>query len=231
MYLISHRGIGNHNYAPNTKEAILEVLQYDYIDGVEFDIRMTKDQHLVIIHDPFINLVSNGSGFVSHKTLNDLKRFNFGSDYCYSHISTLEELLVSVHTDKKIVIELKVEGKRYKKLVDVFCNIIGEYLNLNLYVCSFHKKAMKYLKKKKLSLKVGLLIGFHLNNDAFYNHYDFISVSYGYLDQISEGKETFMWTINDILEFLNIKKRNLDVGVITDQASLLEKYLSSCSSV
>lgn len=65
MKIISHRGNG-FNFKSNTKEAILYSLNIDYIDGVEFDVRITKDKKIVIIHDPVINFVSNGRGIVKN---------------------------------------------------------------------------------------------------------------------------------------------------------------------
>ena len=52
MYVISHRGNNNHKYRENTLKSIKEVLNCDYIDGVEFDIRMTKDNKFVLSHSP-----------------------------------------------------------------------------------------------------------------------------------------------------------------------------------
>lgn len=225
MYLISHRGTGDHCYAPNTKEAILSALQCDYISGVEFDVRMTNDHKLVVVHDPFIDLVSDGSGFVSRKTLTQLKQYNFGNECSYSHVSTLDEILGSISSAKKILIELKVSGKRYQKMMDVFYSVVSNYSYLNIYVCSFHKKALQYLMKKKMFFKVGILIGYALNDSSFYNHFDFILVRYSYLKKFNRNKETMFWTINDVSEFLYIKNLKEDVGVITDQSSLFQKYL------
>ena len=52
MKIIAHRGNDN-VHKENTKEAILNSLNTSYIDGVEFDIRLTKDGKFIINHDPF----------------------------------------------------------------------------------------------------------------------------------------------------------------------------------
>ena len=67
MKIIAHRGIHD-KYKPNTKEALLQALNESYIDGIELDIRITKDKKIVIIHDPIINFISNGSGIVKKLT-------------------------------------------------------------------------------------------------------------------------------------------------------------------
>lgn len=72
MKVIAHRGNGN-IYKANTKEALLQALKYTYVDGIELDVRMTKDKKIVIIHDPIIDLVSDGSGIVRFMNLNEIK--------------------------------------------------------------------------------------------------------------------------------------------------------------
>ena len=64
MYkFIAHRG-NDDDLAENSKEAILNSLSKPYIDGVEFDIRITKDNKFVINHNATINLNSNKIGTI-----------------------------------------------------------------------------------------------------------------------------------------------------------------------
>ena len=71
--LIAHRGNNNHQYPENSLDAILSSLNEEYIKGVEFDVRMTKDKKVVVIHDFTINRTSNGHGIVKKMTLRELK--------------------------------------------------------------------------------------------------------------------------------------------------------------
>jgi glycerophosphoryl diester phosphodiesterase len=48
-------------------------------DGLECDVRLTADGHLVCVHDRRIDRTSDGWGVVSTKTLDDLRRHDFGS--------------------------------------------------------------------------------------------------------------------------------------------------------
>jgi glycerophosphoryl diester phosphodiesterase len=48
-------------------------------DGLECDVRMTCDGHLVCLHDRRLDRTSNGRGRVSTHTLADLDRLDFGS--------------------------------------------------------------------------------------------------------------------------------------------------------
>jgi glycerophosphoryl diester phosphodiesterase len=48
-------------------------------DGVECDVRLTRDGHLVCVHDRRLDRTSNGSGVVSTHTLAQLGELDFGS--------------------------------------------------------------------------------------------------------------------------------------------------------
>jgi glycerophosphoryl diester phosphodiesterase len=48
-------------------------------DGLECDVRLTRDGHLVCIHDSRLNRTSDGRGRVSGLTLDELERLDFGS--------------------------------------------------------------------------------------------------------------------------------------------------------
>lgn len=193
MKIISHRGSNVSVYNKNTKEALLSALKNDFIDGIEFDVRITKDKKIVIIHDPIIDLVSNGSGIVSKMNLKKLKKYNFGTNEYPSKICTLEELLDNINTNKIILIELKFESNKYKEFVDIVFDIIKKY-KLNIYICSFNYELLNYFYTKYK--KCGLLIGNLINTKKLYNHFNFNIVSYNYKNIISK-KETFLWTINE----------------------------------
>lgn len=51
------------------------------VDGFEIDIRLTKDEEIVLFHDDSIDRTSDGIGLIKDYTLNELKRFNFGYQF------------------------------------------------------------------------------------------------------------------------------------------------------
>ena len=137
MQIISHRGSNISKYKPNTKQALLTALSLDFIAGIEFDVRITKDKEVVVIHDPIINLVSNGSGIVKNMKYKKMLKYNFGTKEYPSKICTLKELLDNIDSNKKILIELKEESNCFKMFADIVYNIIKNY-KLNIYVTSFN---------------------------------------------------------------------------------------------
>ncbi len=48
-------------------------------DGVEVDVRMTRDGVLVCVHDRRVRHTSNGRGVVSALNLDELEQFHFGA--------------------------------------------------------------------------------------------------------------------------------------------------------
>ena len=215
---ISHRGndIGI-NYPENSKEAILEVLKRDYISGVEFDVRMTKDKKIVVVHDNTIALSSNGNGLISKTKLKQLESYNFGTITNPLKIATLEEVLFNINSDKEIIIEIKEESMRYKKVANVIYNIIKKYKDLNIKVCSFNYELIKYFKRKYPNIETGLLIGIKKNLDKENINFNFYSVSIINYKKYIDYDDLYIWTINEKAIFDDINKViTKDFSVISD---------------
>ena len=75
--VFAHRG-GADALPEHTLAAYLRALD-DGADGVECDVRLTRDGHLVCVHDRRLDRTSNGRGRVSTKTLAELDVLDFGS--------------------------------------------------------------------------------------------------------------------------------------------------------
>ncbi len=75
--VIAHRGASAAR-AEHTLAAF-ELAIEQGADGLECDVRLTADGHLVCVHDRRIDRTSDGWGVVSTKTLADLARHDFGA--------------------------------------------------------------------------------------------------------------------------------------------------------
>ncbi|MET0414946.1 MAG: glycerophosphodiester phosphodiesterase family protein [Actinoplanes sp.] len=75
--VFAHRG-GADALPEHTLGAYLRALE-DGADGLECDVRLTRDGHLVCVHDRRLNRTSNGKGLVSRRTLAELDSLDFGS--------------------------------------------------------------------------------------------------------------------------------------------------------
>lgn len=206
MKIIAHRG-NDGIHRENTLEGILGSLDKDYIDGVEFDIRVTRDFKFVINHDPFYN------GYLIKKcTLKKLQKLGLNS---------LEEVLEKIDSNKILLIEIKEESNTYRILLARLYRILKKY-NLNYYIFSFNYNLMEYFKIKHPDIKSGLLIGIKKNLDKLNNNLDFNGINYRHADK-STSKETFVWTINNLEEYDKVLKGQ---NIITDRSEYFNSLIN-----
>lgn len=73
--VIAHRG-ASYAVAEHTLPAYLAAIETG-ADGLECDVRLTRDGHLVCVHDRTVNRTSNGTGIVSELDLSGLRQLDF----------------------------------------------------------------------------------------------------------------------------------------------------------
>jgi glycerophosphoryl diester phosphodiesterase len=76
---LAHRGASD--MAPeNTIEAFRLAVEAG-AGGLELDVHMTRDGHIVVIHDATVNRTTSGSGAVSEMTLHELRKLDAGHNF------------------------------------------------------------------------------------------------------------------------------------------------------
>lgn len=75
--VVAHRGASAH--LPEHTLGAYELALEQGADGLECDVRLTRDGHLVCVHDSTVERTSDGTGRVSELTLEELRQFDFGS--------------------------------------------------------------------------------------------------------------------------------------------------------
>ncbi|RKO20820.1 glycerophosphodiester phosphodiesterase [Pseudarthrobacter phenanthrenivorans] len=75
--VFAHRG-SSAAFAEHTRAAYLQALA-DGADGVECDVHLTRDQHVVLLHDANLDRTSDGTGPVAERTLRELRHLDFSS--------------------------------------------------------------------------------------------------------------------------------------------------------
>ncbi|MDT0202929.1 glycerophosphodiester phosphodiesterase family protein [Nocardioides sp. AE5] len=133
MQVVAHRG-ASHEIAEHTLGAYLEAIRIG-ADGLECDVRLTADGHLVCVHDRDLRRTASNRGVVSTMDLDELDALDFGSwknpwhdlddeapdrDPELSKVLTLRKLLETV-ADCGRRVELAIETKhptRYGGLVE-----------------------------------------------------------------------------------------------------------------
>jgi glycerophosphoryl diester phosphodiesterase len=126
-FVVAHRGASAAR--PEHTLAAYELALREGADGVECDVRLTRDGHLVCVHDRRIDRTSTGTGLVSEMTLAQLRRHDFGAWHTASANSTAAEqtgvltldelvrLVLDWHRPVKMFIETK-HPVRYGALVE-----------------------------------------------------------------------------------------------------------------
>ena len=118
MLKIAHRGA--RGYEPeNTLKSFQKALDL-HADGIELDVHLSSDGHLIVIHDETIDRTTNGKGFVNTFSLAELKTFLIDDQY---EIPTLKEVFDLVNKKCLINIELKGLGT-----ADKVAALIEEYI-------------------------------------------------------------------------------------------------------
>ncbi len=114
------------------------------VDSIELDIHITKDNHLVVVHDSNLSRVSNNSRIVRQSTLKEIQSITLFDEISY--VPTLEEVLV---VTKKIplFIEIKAEG-----CIDELIKIIGKHKMRDLTIVSFKHNELQKLRSLKPDL-------------------------------------------------------------------------------
>jgi len=77
---IAHRG-GKYIAPENTLIGFQEGLLRAGVDVLEFDVHLTADGHLVVIHDDSVDRTTDGTGLVREMTLQEIKQLDAGYEF------------------------------------------------------------------------------------------------------------------------------------------------------
>ncbi len=161
---IAHRGLYGDNIKENTIKAFDNAFNNGY-EGIEFDVRLTKDKIPVILHDSFLSRVFGVRGLLRNYTYQELLDNKI-------EIPKFEDV-ISRYNNKVMIIELKEK-------IDI-TKYIKDKRNL-YYISSFNYDYISYLNKSGY-YKLGV-INYILNSGIDYSKIDFIMV----LDSIYNKK-------------------------------------------
>eukprot|EP00002_Diphylleia_rotans_P027570 TRINITY_DN5531_c0_g1_i1.p1 TRINITY_DN5531_c0_g1~~TRINITY_DN5531_c0_g1_i1.p1 ORF type:complete len:251 (+),score=39.75 TRINITY_DN5531_c0_g1_i1:47-799(+) len=111
--LVGHRG--SSSTAPENTIASFSNAIKQGCDGIETDLRLTKDGVIVLIHDESLDRTTNGKGLVSDMTLHQLQQLDAGCwkgrEFCGNRIPTFAEFLRLIkETSIFVIMDLKVDG-------------------------------------------------------------------------------------------------------------------------
>ena len=247
MILIGHRGAKNE--APeNTLESFSHLNNLG-IQSVEFDLRLSADNELVIIHDDTLERTTNAEGFVKDKTAAELKQLDACSHF-YTNtlestdtneisnktstnggIPTLKEVLSTFNKLEHAQLEVKPPEKAdHKTICEKILACVNELGIQDRCVitssdCDFLESCKRYaptMKRGFIYLDIELKpidTALTLDCELLAIYWEFCSEAL-IKEAHSKGLEVSAWTVNKEKAFTNLKKWGVD-SVITDCPSEL----------
>lgn len=217
--IISHRGASA--YMPeNTMGSFRKAIEMN-ADMIELDVRKTRDDMLVVIHDSKIDRTTDGTGYVRDKTFDELRQYDAGTG---ERIPSLEEVFTLGREHAGYVIELKEE-----RTEDQVIGMIKDYgFEDRVFLVSFRKKVIKYIKTVEPGIKTALItvIPFGVLKKGLQCGADAIGVSKYFINKrlVINARNNdlfiFAWTVDDPGRCRDLKNLGLN-GVVTNKPDIL----------
>lgn len=169
----AHRGCSMYN-PENTLEAFKAAADLKGLTGIEFDIQMTRDGEIVVIHDESVERTTDGIREVKDYKLSEIRALTIDAGGgMRTNVPTLEEVLrllkpYCIKTGLLLNIELKTGKYRYKGIEEKALALVRKY-ELSNYVIwsSFRAESIKHIKELDPKAKTGML-GFYLEDCIVY---------------------------------------------------------------
>lgn len=234
-YMIGHRGMPS--VAPENTIISNRLALDAGADFIENDIFLSKDGHLVIIHDSVVDTTTYGTGRVENMTLEELRRLKVrqvpGTNYPEARIATLEEQIdLARERGAMIYAEIKTNTPA---AVDAFVKLVKAKNAEDLInVMSFDTNQLDRLAAQLPDMPVGLLTGGYANENrvngalretlkVMQRYNSTLNTSYGglgpkFMDAAHQrGLIVSPWTYNNHADFKNIFMLGA-FGITTDYA-------------
>lgn len=209
--VFAHRGASG--YAPeNTLEAFQLAAQLG-ADGVELDVHLTRDGHLLVAHDERVDRVSDGIGRICDMPLKDIKKLFFNAvhpEYEEARAPTLQEVFELLQpTNLQINVELKNSVLPYPGMEEKCLKLAAQMgMEERVLYSSFNHHSMVLLKKLNPAAVCGILYDGCLINpwnyavsigmDALHPNYSELIMVPDECEKAHEaGIRVNTWTVND----------------------------------
>lgn len=158
--VIAHRGASA--YAPENTLAAFRLAAEQGADAIELDVDLTRDGHVVVMHDATVERTTNGHGRVADLTLDEIRHADAGvwKDVAFKgeRIPLLEEVFEAVGRRVLINVELKGMSLRGSGLEAKVAALIEKHgLIDRVLISSFNPFALRRAKHINPRLACGLI--------------------------------------------------------------------------
>ena len=148
--LIAHRGYHNNKKGipENSVLAFKKAIDNNYL--IELDVRLTKDQKLVVFHDDNLKRVCGVNKRVKDLTYRELLRYNLFDTTL--KVPLFSDVIKLVNGRVPILIETKYHN-RYGVLEKILINELSNYKGLYA-IQSFYPMSLLWLKRNKKKIVI-----------------------------------------------------------------------------
>jgi glycerophosphoryl diester phosphodiesterase len=238
--VIAHRGASA--AAPENTIAAFERAITDGADAIELDVHLSRDDHLVVIHDETLERTTNGLGPVRGHTMRELKRLDAGAwrgpDFAGQRLQTLQEVLERFRGRTRFWIELKGGSDLYPDIEERIVGLLEVYDVIDgALVQSFDHAALARLRSFSRELSLGALLTRAPLDvaqdvppvaDAVCASAEILGAPEREAIRRS-GRQCHVWTVNEPALMDRLAELSVD-GIITDRPELLRARLQARSS-
>lgn len=153
-----HRGESRYGIE-NTMTAFRRALDFG-VDMIETDVHMTKDGHLVLMHDDFLERTTDGEGLIKDLTLAEIRQYNATVNALIptqpEPVPTMDEFLELMrgHPSVQLCVEFKDyttagnEEFAYKSADKIVDMLLAYGVGERTWIISFDGKIVEYVYKK-----------------------------------------------------------------------------------
>lgn len=202
--IIAHRGASAD--APENTMAAFGLAADQGAHGVEFDVRLSADGNIVIMHDDTVDRTTNGSGRVSELSVAALRELDAGMG---QPVPTLDEVFEAFGPSMLYNVELKEFGLWGRGLESAVADRIDAYhLHNQVLVSSFNPLAVRRARRQLSATTMTGLVWMkgprslrYLLAPTHADHPHYPLVDEAYMSWARErGLRVHVWTVDDVEE-------------------------------
>lgn len=149
VYVVGHRGAAG-VFPENTLKGFRYAIELG-VDYVECDVHLTRDEHLIVMHDRTVDRTTDGSGLIGELDLATIRSLDAGDG---ERVPTLDEVLETVQGRVRLLCELKGEGV-HRAAVDA---VLAHRMEEEVIFTSFDLACLASVKGHRDDLQIGAIL-------------------------------------------------------------------------
>ncbi len=228
--------------APMNTLTAFELAREQGADGIELDVQVSRDGHLVVIHDDAVDSTTDGKGRVADLTLDELKRLDAGSwfadRFAGQRIPTLDEVFDAFGNAMLINVEIKASRDSLDRIEKRLADCLRRHnMREQVIISCFDPVILRRVRGMMPMVMMGFLYqpdmpAEHylplkkLWHEARHPRHDMVDEEYMNWARTYDYYVN-VWTVNDAERALHLKRLGVN-SIITDEPGRIISALKQC---